>query len=266
MATLPQQQGGAVPVVILPHSCISYPDPDSKAPAPTAALGAPTSVVQRARTVTKRTPEPHGGTPSTPTTGPPAKRKRGRPRKPRPEDSLPPPPPPPQPAPIITPGGVIHKASSSSSSSSSSQMVEMVLLQDQSSLVLTGPADQARSLQQDQVQTEPRPLLLIQSPGWDLSPGPRAVIQRAPRPNNNNLTFSTSHLQHHLPLPTVHEERGEVEITLTPVEPHLMGLQISPESSPPPPPPASSSSTSSSSNQNLNTEGGGSVSQTKDGP
>ncbi|KAM6972988.1 LOW QUALITY PROTEIN: uncharacterized protein rfx5 [Aplochiton taeniatus] len=271
MAALSQQQGGAVPLVILPRSCLSYPDPDGKAPPPPSAvsLGAPTSVVQRARTTTKRPPEPHGaagGTPSTLTAGPPAKRKRGRPRKPRPEDSLPPPPPPqppPLPASIITPGGVIHKASSSSTSSS--QMVEMVVFQDQSGLVLTSPADPDRPSQQDQVQTEPRPLILIQSPGWELGPGSRAVIQRAPRPNNNNnLALSPSPLQpqHHLPLPTLHEERGEVEITLTPVEPHLMGLQISPDSSPPQPPPASSSS-SSSSNQSLNAEGG---SQIKGGP
>lgn len=56
------------------------------------------------------------------------------------------------------------------------------------------------------------------------------VIQRAPRPNNNNNnTITTTQTQpqpqlHHLTLPTVLEDRDEVEITLSPVD-HPSDLQ-----------------------------------------
>ncbi|KAK6327488.1 hypothetical protein J4Q44_G00031330 [Coregonus suidteri] len=225
MTALPQQQGGALPVMILPQSVsLSYPDRE-KAPPVTMA---PTSVVQRARAATKRAPEAPAAVSRGPGPGgTPAKRKRGRPRKPRPEDTAPPqPPPPPLPsvnqAPIMKSltGGVIQKACSSSSS----QVVEVVF-QDQQALVLgqlhsvadTGdPAHRGVVL-----ETDPRPLLLL--PGtshtnWDMGRAMVEVIQRAPRPiTKNNNSQSTPH--HRLPLSTVLEDRGEVEITLTPVEP-----------------------------------------------
>lgn len=92
-----------------------------------------------------------------------------------------------------------------------------------------------------------RPLLLFQSPGnpnWELAAPGRTpmveVIQKAPRPSNNNNSATappTTHLSPPcLPLPTLHEEQGEVEITLTPVELHV--------SSPPPPPTSSAVSSS----------------------
>ncbi|XP_029587733.1 DNA-binding protein RFX5 isoform X3 [Salmo trutta] len=229
MTALPQQQGGALPVMILPQSVsLSYPDRE-KAPPNTMAPVAPMSVVQRARTAGKRAPEAasRGLGPG----GTPAKRKRGRPRKPRPEDTAPPqPPPPPLPsvnqAPIMNSltGGVIQKACSSSSS----QVVEVVF-QDQQALVLgqlhsvadTGDPEHRGVV----LETDPRPVLLLSGAShtnWDMGRAMVEVIQRAPRPptiitKNNNNSQSTP--QHRLPLPTVLEDRGEVEITLTPMEP-----------------------------------------------
>lgn len=279
MATLPQQQGGPVPVMILPQGCLSY-DREKVAPPPPPAPqqqhtpAAPTSVVQKARgSASKRPLEAVtlgggavGGSGGSTASAPPVKRKRGRPRKPRPEDSLPAPPAPlpPQPpptappshAPIITSltGGVIQKASSSSSAS---QPVLELVIQEQPGLVLSqlpAVSDPAHRLVEHRgvvVQCQPggaaepdrhsRPLLLFQSPGnpsWELAPSGRTpmveVIQKAPRPSNNNASAAPPPAAHlhppALPLPTLHEEPAEVEITLTP-----MDLDISP-----PPPPTSS--------------------------
>nr|XP_029131967.1 DNA-binding protein RFX5-like [Labrus bergylta] len=263
MATLPQQQGAPVPLMILPQGCLY--EREKVAPPPAA----PTSVVQKARGNTSKRPlELASGGGAVGLSGgsasntPPVKRKRGRPRKPRPEDAFPPPrPPPPQPhppphpshPPIITSltGGVIQKASSSS------QPVLELVIQDQSSLVLSHlPADPAHRLVEHRgvvVQCQPggagepdhhnRPLLLFQSPGnpsWELAASSRTpmveVIQKAPRPSNNSTAAAAAHLHPHtaLPLPTLHEERGEVEITLTPLE-----LPSSSTSSPPPAPASS---------------------------
>uniref|UniRef100_H3CIJ3 Regulatory factor X, 5 n=1 Tax=Tetraodon nigroviridis TaxID=99883 RepID=H3CIJ3_TETNG len=127
MATLPQQQGGPVPLMILPQGCLYErekvaPPPQQQPPA------APTSVVQKARGGPGKRPlemVASGGVAASAGPAhvtPPVKRKRGRPRKPRPEDTLAPPPPPapaqphastpPSQAPIITSitGGVIQKA------------------------------------------------------------------------------------------------------------------------------------------------------------
>ncbi|XP_026155783.1 DNA-binding protein RFX5 [Mastacembelus armatus] len=283
MATLPQQQGGPVPVMILPQGCLSYdrevappPPPPPPPPQQLHAPAAPTSVVQKVRGNANKRPlevvtsgsSAAGVSSGSATNAPPVKRKRGRPRKPRPEDSLPAPPAalPPQPAPpassthppIITSltGGVIQKASSSSSSSSSSQQV--LVIPDQPGLVLgqlptvSDPAHQLVEHHKVVVQcqaggtAEPdhhsRPLLLLQSPGnssWELAASGRTpmveVIQKAPRPSNNNSSTNpppAAHL-HPLPLPMLNEEQGEVEITLTPVELHV---------NPPLPPSTSTSS------------------------
>ncbi|XP_038580265.1 DNA-binding protein RFX5 [Micropterus salmoides] len=260
MATLPQQQGGPVPLMILPQSCLSY-EREKVAPPPPPppqqqqhAPAAPTSVVQKARgNASKRPLEvPSGG--GSASNAPPVKRKRGRPRKPRPEDALPPAPPPPQPpppappshTPIITSmtGSVIQKASSSSSSSS--QPVLELVIQDQQGLVLSplpAVSDPAHRLVEHRgvvVQCQPggagepdhqpRPVLLFQSQGnhcWELAAPGRTpmveVIQKAPRPSNNNSSAApppAALLHAPPPLPTLHEEQGEVEITLTPVEMH----------------------------------------------
>lgn len=273
MATLPQQQGGPVPVMILPQGCLSYerekvaPQPQ---PPPTPpqqhAPAAPTSVVQKARgNATKRPLEVVTASGAVGVSGgsaanaPPVKRKRGRPRKPRPQDALSPPPPPPpgaaaapQPSPPAPPshppiitsltGGVIQKASSSSSST---QPVLELVIQDQPGYVLSPlPAVSDPAHRGVVVQCQPggaveadrhsRPLLLLQSPGhpsWELAASGRTpmveVIQKAPRPSNNNSSGGggpppAAHLHpSHLPLPTLHEERGEVEITLTPLELHV---------------------------------------------
>ncbi|XP_062302231.1 DNA-binding protein RFX5 [Osmerus eperlanus] len=216
MATLPQQQGGALPLMILPQSLsLSYDRESAKAPPPpvTVAPAAVTSVVQRARAAPKRaaeTPAAACGTSGPGGAPAPPKRKRGRPRKTRPEDALPPPPPLPAvtQTSIIT-GGVIQKACSSSTSScASSQLLEFVI-QEQQGLVGEGAVQGPRGVVvQCQAGQEgaPRPVLLLQSPvgqaGWEV--GGRTmveVIQRNPR------------LQ-------VLEDRSEMEITLTPVDPH----------------------------------------------
>ncbi|XP_051246697.1 DNA-binding protein RFX5 [Dicentrarchus labrax] len=296
MATLPQQQGGPVPVMILPQRCLSYErekvaPPPQPPPQQQHAPAAPTSVVQKARgNASKRPLEvTSGGTvgvsSGSAANAPPVKRKRGRPRKPRPEDALSPPPPPaalpPQPPPPAPPshppiitsltGGVIQKASSSSSSSSTQPVLELVI-QDQPGLVLSplpAVSDPAHRLMEHRgvvVQCQPGgavetdrhsrpPLLLLQSPGnpsWELAASQRTpmveVIQKAPRPSNNNSSVAPlPAAQLHpppppLPLPMMHEEQGEVEITLTPVELPVSPL---PSTSSSTAAPASSSSASS---------------------
>lgn len=138
--------------------------------------------------------------------GPPLKRKRGRPRKQRPEE---------MPAaqnlspnqnlnlnanvslnPVVLNRGVIQKALSSSSSSSS-QVTETVL-------------------QRKAEEPEPQRVVFLQEPGRAM------VIQRAPvsretRPVNQVQVTQSAAV--HLPPPTVNEDRGVVEITLTPIEP-----------------------------------------------
>ncbi|XP_040044679.2 DNA-binding protein RFX5 [Gasterosteus aculeatus] len=258
MATLPQQPGGPVPVMILPQGCLSYerekvgPPPLPLAPPPQQhASAAPTSVLQKPRGNGNKRPldaVPSGSGAVGASTASPVKRKRGRPRKPRPEEALPPPPPPaalsPKPPlhpPIITSvGGVIQKASSS-------QPVLELLIQEQPGLVLGQlPAVSEHRGVVVQCKAEPdrrdRPLLFLQSPagnpGWELSgrlPPMVEVIQKAPRPGNNSSTPPPATHHHPLPPPRLHQERGEVEITLTPVELHVN------------PPSASSSSAATSS-------------------
>ncbi|XP_013880620.1 DNA-binding protein RFX5 [Austrofundulus limnaeus] len=311
MAALPQQQGGPVPVMFLPQSCLSF-ERDKVAPPPPPPLPlqqqqhtvvAPTSVVQKARATTTKRPlegEASGagaasvsGASAVSTS--PVKRKRGRPRKPRPEDSLPAPPvalppqpPPPPSQPIITSlsGGVIQKASSSSSSSS--QPVVELVIQEPSGLVLSqlpAMSDPAHRLLEHrgvvvQCQTggaaeldpHSRPLLVFQSPGnpgWELaSPGRTQmveVIQKAPRPSNNN---NTAPPQLHSPpftLPTLQEEHGEVEITLTPVDLNASFPPSSSSSSSSSAPASSHSSFSSVVVKLEDDEEGRSVSSKKDG-
>ncbi|KAK3532823.1 hypothetical protein QTP86_033413 [Hemibagrus guttatus] len=147
--------------------------------------------------------------------GPPLKRKRGRPRKQRPEETV---------AaqnvspnqnlnlnpnqnlslnPVVLNRGVIQKALSSSSSSSL-QVTETVL-------------------QCKTEEPESQPIMLLQEPGRAM------VIQRAPMSRENHP------VSQHLPPPTVHEDRGLVEITLTPID-HLVTADDSvcsvPKSSP----------------------------------
>lgn len=248
MATLPQQQGGPVPVMILPQGCLYDRDmvaPPPQPPPQQHAPAAPTSVVQKARGGAVKRPLEGGssGGPGVPgssaASAPPVKRKRGRPRKPRPEDappappSAPPqPPPPPPPPPIITSptGGVIQKASSSSVAPPAQSVLELVIQEPPLVLSQLPAVSEAHRLVEHrgvvvQCQTgtaaEPdrhgRPLLLFQSPGnpaWELAAGRTQmveVIQKAPRPSNNSAPLQP-------PLPTLHEEQAEVEITLTPLD------------------------------------------------
>ncbi|XP_028296694.1 DNA-binding protein RFX5 isoform X2 [Gouania willdenowi] len=199
MATLPSQQsGGPVPVMILPQGCLSY---DKKAPPPTHVQPTHTSVLQTVRGgATARRPMEGGvsGIASAASSStPPVKRKRGRPRKPRPEDLVAPPPH----LPIITSvsGGVIQKASSSS-------VLELVI-QEPPALVSERPG---------------RPVLLLQGavrpgavrPAWELSANRTPmveVIQKAPRPISSAI--SSPGPAHKAPPPPA-EDRGHV-ITLS---------------------------------------------------
>ncbi|XP_061520578.1 DNA-binding protein RFX5 [Phycodurus eques] len=244
MATLPQQQGGPLPLMIVPQGCLSY-EREKVTP--------PASVLQKVREgAGKRPLEATVGTLSGGMATPPVKRKRGRPRKPRPEDSLPPPAPPtqaPPHGPIITSvtGGVIQKASSSAS-----QSVLELVIQEPPGLLLSALPTAPDAAQRGQpgsggvvVQCQPgvgglpepdrhaRPLLLFQSAGnagWELAPSGRTpmveVIQKAPRPNNNKNNNNPP-----LAAPRIQRESGEVEITLMPMDVN--------------PPPSSSSSSSS---------------------
>nr|XP_061808818.1 DNA-binding protein RFX5-like [Nerophis lumbriciformis] len=220
MATLPQQQGGPLPLVIVPQGCLSYER--EKAPPPA-------SVLQKVREgPAKRPPEAtSAGAPA----GPPVKRKRGRPRKPRPEDASPPPAPPPHPPPpphgqVITSvtGGVIQKASPSSSAA---QPVLELLIQEPPSLLLStlpdagrpGSDAMRRRLGDGSAPPEPdhrpRPLLLFQSAtnaGWELAAAGRTpmveVIQKAPRPNNNKNNNPP------LAAPRMQRDCGDADVTI----------------------------------------------------
>ncbi|XP_061615807.1 DNA-binding protein RFX5 isoform X2 [Phyllopteryx taeniolatus] len=243
MATLPQQQGGPLPLMIVPQGCLSY-EREKVTP--------PASVLQKVREG-KRPLEATVGTLSGGMATPPVKRKRGRPRKPRPDDSLPPPALPTQPpphGPIITSvtGGVIQKASSSAS-----QSVLELVIQEPPGLLLSALPTAPDAAQRGQpgsggvvVQCQPggggppeperhaRPVLLFQSAGnagWELAPSGRTpmveVIQKAPRPNNNN---NKNNNNPPLAAPRLQRESGEVEIMLMPMDVN--------------PPPSSSSSSS----------------------
>ncbi|XP_015230551.1 PREDICTED: DNA-binding protein RFX5 [Cyprinodon variegatus] len=259
------------------------PPPPPPLPAQQHTVAAPTSVVQKARGSTAKRPlegemssiGAAGVSAASSLSSSPVKRKRGRPRKPRPEDPVPSPsvaaPPPPAtaaPPPIITPltGGVIQKATSSLASST--QTVVELVIQEPPGLVLgqlpamsdpshrlvdpRGVVVQCQSSGATDPDSQVRPVLLFHSPGtpsWELSPTGRTpmveVIQKAPRPGNNNSSTApppTAHLSPPpLPLPTLHEEQGEVEITLTPVE-----VDVSP-------PPASTSTSSAAPASSLST-------------
>ncbi|KAJ8398454.1 hypothetical protein AAFF_G00427090 [Aldrovandia affinis] len=125
MTTMPQQQGGPLPVLI---SYVSYPE---KEKALTVATAAPTpGVVQRACATSKRTPEPATTEAAIGAGGTPPKRKRGRPRKPRPEETGQPPPPPVQASAPLS-GGVIQKALPAASSPLQPQVQVQVQVQAQ---------------------------------------------------------------------------------------------------------------------------------------
>ncbi|KAJ8354640.1 hypothetical protein SKAU_G00222070 [Synaphobranchus kaupii] len=134
MTTLPQQQGGALPVFNM-ISYVSYPEKEKATPLAVATAAPTPGVVQRARAGPKRTPEPATGEAAAGAGGTPPKRKRGRPRKPRPEETGQPPPPAVQ-APAPVSGGVIQKALPSTSFPSQPQVqaqpeVVKIVIQDQ---------------------------------------------------------------------------------------------------------------------------------------
>lgn len=251
VTTLPQQKGGPLPVMILPSTMsLSYSDRDKATAVTVATSAAPTPVVQRARSAAPKRPvsEP----PAVGTDAPP-KRKRGRPRKPRPEDAVaqqqqpvaPPPPPTPPSLPLAqTGGGVIQKALASSSTfppttpSSSSQLLEIVI-QDQHQLVLgsipttlhdatvsapdqrAGVVVQCQSASAPGLDADPRPVLLLQSS--PATPGRSMVIQRAPGgqhlpPAENRVPPLNPLLPPAFPPATIQDDGKEVEITLTPVD------------------------------------------------
>uniref|UniRef100_A0A3B4A151 RFX-type winged-helix domain-containing protein n=1 Tax=Periophthalmus magnuspinnatus TaxID=409849 RepID=A0A3B4A151_9GOBI len=259
MAALQPQQQGAVPLMILPQGCLSYertekmaPAPNSSGPAcPAPSAAAHTSVVQKV----KRRLE---NTPLTTNAATPIKRKRGRPRKPRPEEVTSPAPLPPQAPPsIITSvtGGVIQKATSTQSVSGSS-VVELLIqdpglvfghLPPDRSMVLGAPPDRSVVLGAPlAIETEkpPRPVLLLQNPNWELPSSHMVeVIQKAPRPGHSAPPHPAPNpapnpTPNPAPNPALSPER-EVELTLTPVEldlpPASVGSRAEPEGEGPKP-------------------------------
>ncbi|XP_051519654.1 DNA-binding protein RFX5 isoform X3 [Myxocyprinus asiaticus] len=234
VATIPSQPGGTVPVMILPSGMsLSYPERD-KTSVTVASSAAPTPVVQRARApIPKRGPDPFSTSVSASgSAGVAPKRKRGRPRKHRPEDLIAQVPlaQTTNPNPASLSRGVIQKALPSCTPATS-QVVEIVI-QDQQNLVLGQlPAIQEVSDVERRgvvVHCQPPPepeqqsVLILpgpNQPSYELSRG--MVIQRAPlsregRPTLQEVPQTTIS---YLPPPTLLEDRGEVEITLTPVEP-----------------------------------------------
>ncbi|XP_028852886.1 DNA-binding protein RFX5 [Denticeps clupeoides] len=206
VTTLTQQQGSGVPLMLIPSTVnLSYPEHDKPPSVTVVKSAASTSVVQRTRPpISKRaTPDPPTA-PSVP--GTPPKRKRGRPRKPRAEETLPQALPPAAPIHQAT-GGVIQKAMPSSS-----QIVELVIqdplpsgLQDAAGLEVEH-CDGGVVMQSKATAADVRPVLILQSAGqqpWEVSR--TMVIQRAPGGPP-------------LPPAMLHEDQGHVEITLSPVE------------------------------------------------
>uniref|UniRef100_A0A8C2Q894 Regulatory factor X, 5 n=1 Tax=Cyprinus carpio TaxID=7962 RepID=A0A8C2Q894_CYPCA len=232
VTTIPSQPGGTVPVMILPSGVsLSYPEHE-KTSVTVATSAAPTPVVQRTRPAPpKRGPDPST---SVSAAGVTQKRKRGRPRKQRPEDMAPQVLSAPTSNPALVTRGVIQKALPSCAQAAPSQLVEIVF-QDQQGLML-GQLPTIQEVTDAEhrgvvVQCQPAPepekqqsILLMQGPnqpGYELSR--RMVIQRAPlsregRPASQEVPQSTVS---YLPPATLLEDRGEVEITLTPVEPQV---------------------------------------------
>ncbi|XP_053718666.1 DNA-binding protein Rfx5 isoform X2 [Synchiropus splendidus] len=190
MATLPQQQGGPLPVMILPQSCLSYEKEQVTPPTPPHSSVAPSPVVQKGSVAKRPLEMAVSGAAA------PVKRKRGRPRKPRPDDPVPlsspaalAAPSPPSHHPILS--SVIQKATSSSS-----QPLLELLIQEQ-----PGPTNHRGVVvqcQQHGVGSDSArptgPLLLLQRPAdpWEVTttaPPPRRnpmveVIQKAPSNSN----------------------------------------------------------------------------------
>ncbi|KAI4905422.1 hypothetical protein NFI96_026322 [Prochilodus magdalenae] len=236
VTTLPAQQG--LPVVILPSGMsLSYPEQEKSTSVTVSTSAAPTPVVQRARSAApKRGPDPIS---TAPVTGPgniPPKRKRGRPRKPRPEEMTP------QPVatvsslnpnPQLLTGGVIQKALSSSASTQSTQLVEFLVQDLQGTVVSQDVRDSEQTgvvvKCQNVLEPEAPPILLLHTdnqPGSEMS---RAmVIQRAPI--SQPMTQSTSSAA------TLEENR---EVQDPPVEalPTSTDKTAPPEENPPPLPP-----------------------------
>ncbi|XP_051727965.1 DNA-binding protein RFX5 [Ctenopharyngodon idella] len=230
VTTIPSQPGGTVPLMILPSGMLSYPEREKTSSTVTTSA-APTPVVQRARPAApKRGPDPST---SVSATGVAPKRKRGRPRKPRPEDLAPQVPSSPNPNPALATRGVIQKAMPSCAPTTPSQLVEIVF-PDQQSLMLSQlstiqevtDAEHRGVVMQCQPAPEPekqQSVLLMQGPnqpGYELT-SRRMVIQRAPLSREGRpvpIEVPQSAISY-LPPATLLEDRGEVEITLTPVEP-----------------------------------------------
>ncbi|XP_077051299.1 DNA-binding protein RFX5 [Siphateles boraxobius] len=230
VTTIPSQPGGTVPLMILPGMSLSYPERE-KTSVTVATSAAPTPVVQRARPAApKRGPDPST---SVSAAGVAPKRKRGRPRKPRPEDVAPQvqSSPTSNPNPALLTRGVIQKAMPSCATATPSQLVEIVI-QEQQGLMLqtiqevTDPENRGVVVQ-CQPASEPekqQSVLLMQNPnqpGFELT-SRRMVIQRAPLYREGRpvpLEVPQSAISY-LPPATLLDDRGEVEITLTPVEPH----------------------------------------------
>ncbi|XP_029103859.1 DNA-binding protein RFX5 [Scleropages formosus] len=240
MATLPQQQGATLPFMILPSNMsLSYSERERATTVTAAPASTAPGPLQRHRATPKRAPELVVGDGVTGPGGAPPKRKRGRPRKPRPEDAAP--------AATTVSGGVIQKALPASSVPSQhpqSEVMEIVIQDQQGHLLGTLPPapDPQMDLSTEEpssvvvqcytsgtsrsspsTQATPYNVLLFQGPaqslkppvvaGWEAGRANVEVIQRAPvaREGRAQTEAPASALDAFL-------EKDEVEITLTPVD------------------------------------------------
>lgn len=134
---------------------------------------------------------------------PPTKRKRGRPRKPRPEET-------PVQNPRLNQNARINPSPSLDSNPGALSVIQKALPSS------PAPPVVPEVLLKCAPESETRPVLLLHEPTRAM------VIQRTPvcRDNGNIRSVPTNPgVASHLPPPTVNEDRGEVEITLTPVDP-----------------------------------------------
>nr|XP_023687883.1 DNA-binding protein RFX5 isoform X1 [Paramormyrops kingsleyae]XP_023687884.1 DNA-binding protein RFX5 isoform X1 [Paramormyrops kingsleyae]XP_023687885.1 DNA-binding protein RFX5 isoform X1 [Paramormyrops kingsleyae]XP_023687886.1 DNA-binding protein RFX5 isoform X1 [Paramormyrops kingsleyae]XP_023687887.1 DNA-binding protein RFX5 isoform X1 [Paramormyrops kingsleyae] len=238
--TLPITMPTTLPVMILPSGMsLSYHERERPPPAVTVPATPAPGAVQRSRAAPKRTAEPVSADGAAGGAGTPPKRKRGRPRKPRPEETAQPAPTTPTPvAAVPVSGGVIQKALPASAVPSQQprpEVMELVIQEDSAPATVLdlgtedagGASHRLLTLQHNATgatsQAMPYPVLLLPgashplktvvSPGWEGGRAAVEVIRRAPvaRENRSQAEAPAAALDTLL-------ENKEVEITLTPVD------------------------------------------------
>lgn len=236
--TLPITMPTTLPVMILPTGMsLSYHERERPPPAVTVPATPAPGAVQRSRAAPKRTAEPVPADGAVGGAGTPPKRKRGRPRKPRPEETAQPAPTTPTPA-VPVSGGVIQKALPASAVPSQQprpEVMELLIQEDPAPATVldlgtedaAGASHRLLTLQHNATaatpQAMPYPVLLLPgaghplkpvvSPGWEGGRAAVEVIRRAPvaRENRSQAEAPAAALDTLL-------ENKEVQISLTPVD------------------------------------------------